>query len=83
MKKPDQEMSELIQIFENVAGDLVKEGVTLPDSALARKLLKAANLNESDEKLSRATCQSLTTEEMKKSLMRLADTQKTNRCGET
>ena len=76
-------MPEVIQIFESLSRDLLKEGTVLPDSILAKKLLKVANLNESDEKLARATCPTLTTAEMKKSLLRLADTQTTKRYGES
>ena len=82
-KQPDQPMPEVIQIFESLSRDLLKEGTVLPDSILAKKLLKVANLNESDEKLARATCPTLTTAEMKKSLLRLADTQTTKRYGES
>lgn len=82
-RKPDQGMSELISIFESLSRALVKEGTVIPDSSLAKKMMKAANLSESDEKLARATCPTLCTEEMKKSLMRLADTTIAKNSGET
>ena len=42
---------------------------------LAYKLLRATNLSNADEKLARATCTAMTMEDMKKSLMRLDDSQ--------
>ncbi|XP_063676591.1 uncharacterized protein LOC134812913 [Bolinopsis microptera] len=68
-------MTEFILIFESLERELKTEGVTLPELVLAYKLLKAANLSNADEKLARATCTAMTMEDMKKSLMRLADSQ--------
>ena len=71
----EQRMTEFILIFESLERELKTEGVTLPELVLAYKLLKAANLSNADEKLARATCTAMTMEDMKKSLMRLDDSQ--------
>ncbi|XP_063689505.1 uncharacterized protein LOC134822397 [Bolinopsis microptera] len=74
-RNSEQRMTEFILIFESLERELKTEGVTLPELVLAYKLLKAANLSNADEKLARATCTAMTMEDMKKSLMRLADSQ--------
>ena len=75
-RKPAQLMTEFILIFESLERDLKKDhGLTLPELVLAYKLLKAANLNSADERLARATCTTMTMVDMKKSLLRLSDTQ--------
>ena len=48
-----------------------KHGMTLPEGVLAYRLLKSASLSESEEKLARATVESLTFKDMKATLKKI------------
>ena len=73
MKRGTENMAEFIQSYERKVNDLDGDGLKIPELIKAYELLLKANLSTGDEKLVRATCKTMTFDEVKQSLMRLND----------
>ena len=73
MKRGTESMAEFIQSYERKVNDLDGDGLKIPELIKAYELLLKANLSTGDEKLVRATCKTMTFDEVKQSLMRLND----------
>ena len=70
VKRPhDMPLVKFIAAFEERINELTSVGITLPDSLLAFRLLKSANVDEESRRVVRATCTDLKLAEMKRALL--------------
>jgi len=64
MRRGAESMAEFIQSYERKVNDLDSDGLKIPELIKAYELLLKANLSTADEKLVRATCKSMTFDEL-------------------